>query len=102
MIKRISLLVTAALLVATMAMAGLAGPAFAASPESQCSGTYDNNKGDKSCTVTTSDPAGKSNNTFESTDTTTQQGRIGNDGTGPSTKSDKCTANPGGQPNGCK
>jgi hypothetical protein len=29
-IKRISLLVTAALLVATMAMAGLAGPAFAA------------------------------------------------------------------------
>ena len=29
MIKRISLLVTAALLVATMAMAGLAGPAFA-------------------------------------------------------------------------
>ena len=30
MIKRISLLVTAALLVATMAMAGLAGPAFAA------------------------------------------------------------------------
>ena len=29
MIKRISLLITAALLVATMAVAGLAGPAFA-------------------------------------------------------------------------
>ena len=32
MIKRISLLIAAALLVATMAVAGLAGPAFAVSP----------------------------------------------------------------------
>ena len=35
MIKRISLLITAALLVATMAMAGLAGPAFADSRKTQ-------------------------------------------------------------------
>jgi hypothetical protein len=37
-IKRISLLVTAALLVATMAMAGLAGPAFAVTTDKQCKG----------------------------------------------------------------
>jgi hypothetical protein len=35
-IKRISLLVTAALLVATMAMAGLAGPAFAKISPPEC------------------------------------------------------------------
>jgi hypothetical protein len=48
-IKRISLLITAALLVATMAMAGLAGPAFAA----QCpgGGQAENDRGTKSCTT---------------------------------------------------
>ena len=38
MIQRISLLVTAALLVATMAMAGLAGPAFAGNDKEPVNG----------------------------------------------------------------
>ena len=49
MIKRIGLLVTAALLVATMAMAGLAGPAFAAKCPDGTVAT--NDRGDKSCTT---------------------------------------------------
>ncbi len=48
MIKRISLLVTAALLVATMAMAGLAAPAFA---DPDCSQVGDNNKNCKTVVV---------------------------------------------------
>ena len=56
MIKRISLLVTAALLVATMAMAGLAGPAFA-NNKSDCSdggGTWNNQT--KTCTTENGNP----------------------------------------------
>ena len=40
MIKRISLLVTAALLVATMAMAGLSGPAFAGTDSEPINGGH--------------------------------------------------------------
>ncbi len=54
-IKRISLLVTAALLVATMAMAGLAGPAFA---DPDCSKVGDNNK---NCRTVTENPGGVEN-----------------------------------------
>ncbi len=46
MIKRISLLIAAALLVATMAMAGLAAPVFA---DPNCDKVGDNNK---NCVVT--------------------------------------------------
>jgi hypothetical protein len=58
-IKRISLLVTAALLVATMAMAGLAGPAFAAPadpkppPEQSGPGDPDGAQEPGTCTITT-------------------------------------------------
>ncbi len=51
MIKRISLLVTAALLVATMAMAGLAGPAFA---DPDCTQVPNN----KNCETTVDGPGG--------------------------------------------
>jgi len=64
-IKRISLLVAAALLVATMAMAGLAGPAFA-----DCNKV----KGQWICTETV---PGKNKN-FSETTTTTTQGNLTN------------------------
>ena len=54
MIKRISLLVTAALLVATMAMAGLAGPVFA---DPDCTQVPNN----KNCRTVTTNPGGQEN-----------------------------------------
>ena len=70
MIKRISLLILAALLVATMAMAGLAAPAFAAKCPDGTVAT--NDRGDKKCE--TVEPAGNNQqgNTFE--EETTQKG----------------------------
>jgi uncharacterized protein (DUF2147 family) len=64
-IKRISLLLAAALLVATMAAAGLAGPAFAQDCVKE--------RGTVTCTTTTS---GKNENQpkFQETTTTTTQG----------------------------
>jgi hypothetical protein len=53
-IKRISLLVTAALLVATMAMAGLAGPAFA---DPNCEEVPNN----KNCVTTVTGPGNSEN-----------------------------------------
>jgi hypothetical protein len=79
MIKRISLLITAALLVATMAMAGLAGPALAG-VKSECDGQWIQS------TKTCQKPLGESDNTRDTNysnaggggDTTTHVNNRGN------------------------
>ena len=80
MIKRISLLIAAALLVATMAMAGLAGPAFAAPP---CPSGSDTDRaqstgepGQFQCQTTTSGKNEKQPK-FQQQTTTTTQGSSG-------------------------
>jgi len=84
-IKRISLLATAALL----ALALAAPAAFAVSPaEQECllaGGDYDFSKGDATCTfITETNPSGNTNpnaaTPFTETDTTTQPGQGGGGG----------------------
>jgi predicted small lipoprotein YifL len=86
-IKRISLLVTAALLVATMAMAGLAGPAFAApadpKPPPDTSGPGETDGADKPGTCTTTTQKG-ANVTISET-----QGSCKNDKVDPDPEGDK-------------
>jgi hypothetical protein len=88
-IKRIGLLVTAAFLVATMAVAGLAGPGFAASPGQEAceSGTNPGvwtktNPGEWTCvrTTTTSGPTPGIGNDPQDTTTTTTDSQSGQGG----------------------
>ena len=74
MIKRISLLIAAALLVATMAVMTTA-PLFAAPfNQNTCEGTFTYDQGNKRCVESKQEQAGQSGNKFEEETTTTRRG----------------------------
>jgi hypothetical protein len=80
-IKRISLLITAALMAAMM-MVATAAPGFAVSPSEQdcldAGGTFDRQQGQVSCVIVTEEEGKNPKFTEETTTTTTGQGNAGN------------------------
>ena len=86
--KRIILMLTVAAMM-VVALSVTAPSSFAISQQAECEaqgGTFTNNKGTKECVVVVE---GK-NPKFEEETETSQQGRIGNQGTGPAQEETEC------------